>query len=80
MREELFLFWSFVFWSFEFVSNFGFRASDLFVVRHLRFDATLAFIFINVRIDPDIGFIAELDNFIVPAFFFFHGDLAAVRF
>ena len=38
---ELFLFWSFVFWSFEFVSNFGFRASDLFVVRHLRLDAAL---------------------------------------
>ena len=40
----------------------------------------LPFIFINIRIDPDIGFIAEIYHLIVPAFFFFNGNPAAVRF
>jgi len=37
----LFWFWSFVFWAFEFVSNFGFRASDLFFFLHLKLGAVL---------------------------------------
>jgi hypothetical protein len=41
MHGELFLFWSFEFWSFEFVSNFVFRASDLFFFSHLRIEEAL---------------------------------------
>ena len=48
MCGELFLFWSFIFWSFEFVSDFGFRASDLFFC-HLRLKAALV-VLINKNI------------------------------